>query len=103
LLKLQACFLTIAITMFHSTTYEPPVELEKTLGQIEAKLPEHLRKPKVGVVCGSGLSKLAEGMKDIHLIPYRDLHGFTSSTGQFFNFLLTIKFTSTGFSCWAQK
>lgn len=68
--------------MFHPTMYEPPVEMDKTVEQIMSKLPEHLKKPRVGVVCGSGLSKLVNGLRDVVEIPYRDLHGFSDSTGK---------------------
>ncbi|KAI0059935.1 inosine guanosine and xanthosine phosphorylase family protein [Artomyces pyxidatus] len=43
-------------------------------------LPPHLLAPRVGIVCGSGLSTLATCMRGIVEIPYNDLEGFVHST-----------------------
>lgn len=52
-----------------------------TLDVLAALLPEHLLKPKFGIVCGSGLSTLASSMRDVIEVPYSSLKGFTRSTG----------------------
>lgn len=36
------------------------VQLEKTYAALQAKVPPELISPRVGIVCGSGLSTLAE-------------------------------------------
>lgn len=40
-------------------------------------------KPKVGVVCGSGLGGLADHLDDTICIPYSDIPYFPKSTGKF--------------------
>jgi purine-nucleoside phosphorylase len=46
-------------------------------------LPEHLRGPRVGIVCGSGLGTLAESITERVVVPYSALEGFGQSTGVF--------------------
>jgi purine-nucleoside phosphorylase len=41
----------------------------------------HLLKPRVGIVCGSGLSTLASHIRDAFEVPYSSLRGFGTSTG----------------------
>ena len=36
----------------------------------------------IGVVCGTGLGKLAEGIEDADVIPYSEIPGFVTSTGR---------------------
>jgi len=48
---------------------------------ILAKVPPELQKPRVAIVCGSGLSGLAEQIQDKVLIEYADI-GFTKATVQ---------------------
>lgn len=52
-----------------------------TLDVLAGLLPEHLLKPRVGIVCGSGLSTLASSLRDVHEVPYSALEGFGKSTG----------------------
>ena len=52
-----------------------------TVDALRALLPAHLRAPRVGIVCGSGLSTLAASMRDVHEVPYASLAGFGASTG----------------------
>ena len=59
-----------------------PDALEATYAAIRARLPDALKSPKVGIVCGSGLSTLAESLRDVQYIPYADLQGFGKSTGK---------------------
>ena len=56
-----------------------------TLEILNKKLPENLRKPRVGIVCGSGLSTLASTLRDVVEVPYDELEGFGKSTGSSFN------------------
>ena len=44
-------------------------------------LPEKLRSPRVGIVCGSGLSTLAATLRETVEVPYSSLRGFGKSTG----------------------
>ena len=50
------------------------------LESLTKRVPPHL-KPKVGIVCGSGLSTLAESLTDPIYVPYGELPGFVTSTG----------------------
>ncbi|THH12763.1 hypothetical protein EW146_g7383 [Bondarzewia mesenterica] len=47
---------------------------------LSKRLPPRLLAPRVGIVCGSGLSNLAESLRDVVLVPYSDLEGFGRST-----------------------
>ncbi|KAI0089646.1 hypothetical protein BDY19DRAFT_116312 [Irpex rosettiformis] len=51
-----------------------------TLDVLASILPTHLRKPRVGIVCGSGLSTLASSLRDKVEVPYNSLKGFGKST-----------------------
>lgn len=53
----------------------------ETVNALLSQLPEGLQKPRVGVVCGSGLSGLADTFMEIKKIPYENIPGFASSTG----------------------
>jgi hypothetical protein len=68
-----------------SITNDPRYPFTDTLdaisGLLTAAKKEHLLKPRVGVVCGSGLSTLASQLRDKHEIPYSALPGFGKSTG----------------------
>lgn len=44
------------------------------------RVPQHL-KPKVGIICGSGLSTLGASLTDPVYIPYGEIPGFGISTG----------------------
>jgi purine-nucleoside phosphorylase len=58
-----------------------PLPFIQTLEVLDSLLPENLRKPLVGIVCGSGLSGLVQSFTDVVKIPYEMLPGFTKSTG----------------------
>ncbi|VDO05439.1 unnamed protein product [Rodentolepis nana] len=50
---------------------------------------EYLRKkvsfkPQVGLICGSGLSKLADGIRNPIVIPYEEIPNFPRTTGELF-------------------
>ena len=68
---------------------------EKDLELIKSMVPSHLQKPRIGIVCGSGLSTLASSMRDKHEIPYATLHGFGENTDggsqPFFQYILLIE------------
>ena len=53
---------------------------EESVAAIRAQIPEYLAYPKIGIVCGSGLSTLASRFKDKHDVPYDGLPGFVEST-----------------------
>ena len=53
----------------------------KNIVKLAGLLPPHLRKPRVGIVCGSGLGTLAESIVERVLVPYSALEGFGESTG----------------------
>ncbi|KAG6330011.1 hypothetical protein ID866_9079 [Astraeus odoratus] len=40
-----------------------------------------LQRPRLGIVCGSGLNMLVASLKNVVLIPYSKLEGFADSTG----------------------
>ena len=58
-----------------------PLSFIRTLEILDSLLPERLRKPRVGIVCGSGLSGLVESFKDVVKVPYDKVPGFAKSTG----------------------
>ncbi|KAI0922711.1 hypothetical protein AcV5_009610 [Taiwanofungus camphoratus] len=51
-----------------------------TLDVLATLLPAHLLKPRVGIVCGSGLHTLASSLRDVVEVPYSTLEGFGKST-----------------------
>ena len=51
------------------------------LEYIANNVPENLRHPKVGIICGSGLSTLAASFTETVYVPYGKLPGFLISTG----------------------
>ena len=50
------------------------------LATVIARVPKKLQSPKIGIVCGSGLSGLADKMREKVIVPYEDLKGFGKST-----------------------
>ncbi|KAL0581690.1 Purine nucleoside phosphorylase [Marasmius crinis-equi] len=52
----------------------------ETIEVIKKVVPEGLQSPRVGIICGSGLSGLASSLKDIVLVPYDTIPGFATST-----------------------
>ncbi|KZV95997.1 inosine guanosine and [Exidia glandulosa HHB12029] len=54
--------------------------IDTTIAALHAKLPAELLAPQVGIVCGSGLSTLAEkSLRNIVEVPYAALPGFGES------------------------
>jgi len=71
----------------------------QTLDALDSLLPEALRKPLVGIVCGSGLSGLVESFHDVVIVPYDKLPGFAKSTGVS-SFSFPCMVINTGDRCW---
>ncbi|KAG7451573.1 uncharacterized protein BT62DRAFT_942570 [Guyanagaster necrorhizus] len=51
-----------------------------TLDAIVCRLPEKLCKPKIGIICGSGLGGLVDALRETILIPYAAIPGFAQSS-----------------------
>jgi len=51
-----------------------------TLAQLQAIIPASLVTPSIGIVCGSGLSGLADSILDKISVPYADLKGFVGAS-----------------------
>ncbi|GJE96672.1 purine-nucleoside phosphorylase [Phanerochaete sordida] len=64
----------------HAPESVPP--FAEALATLEQLLPAKLRTPRVGIVCGSGLSTLAKSLRDVVEVPYDKLAGFGKSTVQ---------------------
>ncbi|EAU83949.1 inosine guanosine and xanthosine phosphorylase family protein [Coprinopsis cinerea okayama7 len=56
------------------------INFAPTLEAIFAQLPDELQKPQLGIICGSGLSGLVGALKDVVIIPYEKIPGFSRST-----------------------
>lgn len=54
----------------------------EALDVLSKLLPAKLLKPRVGIVCGSGLSTLAKSLRDVVEVPYDRLPGFGINTVQ---------------------
>ncbi|CAG8711407.1 7323_t:CDS:2, partial [Racocetra fulgida] len=55
---------------------------------LRTRLPSELAKPKVAIICGSGLGQLADTIENKVEFAYEDIPGFVSSTGKLaFGFL----------------
>ena len=55
--------------------------LKEALKLIHDRIPAALQKPRVAIVCGSGLSTLGATIRSRVDLPYTSIPGFTSSTG----------------------
>ncbi len=58
------------------TTYE---DAESAASFLKKRVPST---PLVGIICGSGLGKLAEKVENAIVIPYTDIKEFPLSTGK---------------------
>ncbi|KAF8153061.1 nucleoside phosphorylase domain-containing protein [Crassisporium funariophilum] len=56
------------------------LNFEPTIEAIKAALPLNLQSPRVGIICGSGLNGLADSLRDVVIIPYDQIPGFSKST-----------------------
>jgi purine-nucleoside phosphorylase len=61
---------------------ELTAQFTQALYDIRSRLPEELKNPKVGIVCGSGLQGLADILQDRVEVPYGAITGFGESTGE---------------------
>ena len=64
----------------HAPSDVPP--FAAALDTLAALLPPHLLRPRVGIVCGSGLSTLAQSLRDVVEVPYDRIPGFGKNTVQ---------------------
>ena len=64
--------------------------LKRTTRAISDVVPQPLLHPKIGIVCGSGLSTIASSLRDGCSIEYSKLDGFAESTGEHTQFLLFV-------------
>ena len=64
----------------HAPSSVPP--FAAALDVLASVLPSRLLKPRVGIVCGSGLSTLANSLRDVVEVPYTRIPGFGTSTVQ---------------------
>ncbi|KAF8186345.1 nucleoside phosphorylase domain-containing protein [Pholiota molesta] len=51
-----------------------------SLDAIKAALPSNLQSPRVAIICGSGLSGIVDIFRDVVLVPYENIPGFSKST-----------------------
>ena len=61
---------------------ESPLPFASTLDVLARLVPKHLQKPRIGIVCGSGLSTLVSSLRDVVEVSYTALDGFATSTGK---------------------
>ena len=54
-----------------------------SLDAIKAVLPANLQRPRVAIICGSGLSGIVDALRDVVLVPYQNIPGFSTSTGKY--------------------
>jgi len=58
----------------------PSLPFNETLDVLISLLPAKLQKPRVGIICGSGLSGLVDSFREVVIVPYEQLPGFAKST-----------------------
>ncbi|KJA25257.1 hypothetical protein HYPSUDRAFT_420055 [Hypholoma sublateritium FD-334 SS-4] len=51
-----------------------------SISAIKAALPANLQCPRAAIICGSGLSGIVDVLRDVVLVPYQDIPGFSTST-----------------------
>ncbi|EDR10313.1 uncharacterized protein LACBIDRAFT_319739 [Laccaria bicolor S238N-H82] len=59
---------------------EQPIDFAPTLEAITSFLPLNLQRPNLGIICGSGLSGLAEDFRQVVIVPYEMIPGFGHSS-----------------------
>ncbi|KAF5372476.1 hypothetical protein D9758_005202 [Tetrapyrgos nigripes] len=59
---------------------DAPLPFAETLSVLQTLVPPKLLSPRVGIICGSGLSGLGGSLKEVVLISYDRLPGFVQST-----------------------
>lgn len=75
--------------MAHSATTKDLQAALSLLTLGDRALPANLAKPKVGIVCGSGLGGLVNILRNKVEFAYTDIPGFVNSTGKQFQLLLS--------------
>lgn len=60
---------------------QPSIDFAPTLEAIISLLPPNLQRPNLGIICGSGLSGLAEDFRQVVIVPYEKIPGFAHSSG----------------------
>jgi purine-nucleoside phosphorylase len=55
---------------------------DASVDAIKRVVPVNLQSPRVGIICGSGLSGIVNNFRDVVLIPYENIPGFSKSTGE---------------------
>lgn len=66
---------------FETFPFEPSIDA------IRIELPLYLQSPRVGIICGSGLSSIVTMFHEVVRIPYAKIPGFSKSTGLFHDLL----------------
>ncbi|PIL28920.1 hypothetical protein GSI_08967 [Ganoderma sinense ZZ0214-1] len=66
--------------LFETEHAPESLPFDETLTTLRSVLPEKLRQPHVGIVCGSGLHTLAAAFREVVEVPYSTLAGFGKST-----------------------
>jgi len=56
-------------------------DITAAIDSIRSQLPPEYHHPRVGIVCGSGLSELGDSIQDVRIIHYKTIPGFGTSTG----------------------
>jgi purine-nucleoside phosphorylase len=57
------------------------LSFDPSIDAIRAELPLYLQSPRVGIICGSGLSSIGTTFHKVVKIPYTKIPGFSKSTG----------------------
>ena len=72
--------MSVPSTISPTTLTSPP--FAEALDAITKLVPAHLLPPRVGIVCGSGLSTLAASLEAVVEVPYDRIPGFGRNTVQ---------------------
>lgn len=73
--------LTSAVLILSCSMSVQQVSFAATIDVLRQHVPEKLIHPRVGIVCGSGLSTLASSLREQVLVSYDTIPGFATSTG----------------------
>jgi purine-nucleoside phosphorylase len=66
----------------HVTSMDLDRQLSSAFESLQTHIPERYLSPKIGIVCGSGLSTLGDSIRDKYEVPYSSLDGFGHSSGE---------------------
>ncbi|PPQ77945.1 hypothetical protein CVT25_015420 [Psilocybe cyanescens] len=64
--------------MVHSSA--KPTSFQASIDAIKSALPPNLQSPRVGIICGSGLSGIVDVFRNTVIVPYENIPGFSKST-----------------------